>query len=192
MTRSDPCFRLDEFLAGDLDGDPRDEFERHLAECPQCREEAESYARIVQMLQAADRERGGCPPLLSARIHEAVSRRRSRRRITAAAAAVVLVAVAGLAWMAGRSGPAAPRPEPKSMAAAPKHEPIPTVAPESPDSVRVVEPVLPAPPEPPDPQVAAVTVEFGDDVIGVPIETDDPSVTILWVYPTLGQVAAGD
>ncbi|HUG89508.1 MAG TPA: zf-HC2 domain-containing protein [Planctomycetaceae bacterium] len=193
MTHRELCDRLDEFLAGDLVGTPCDEFECHLADCPRCRDEADSYSRIVELLRTADREPGDCPPLLPARVQEAVSRRRSRRRTMAAAAAIVLVAIGGFAWMAGgRFGPVAHPDDPESTASGGKRDPGPAAAPGFPEGIAVVEAPPSARPEPPGQRTAAVTVEFSDDVIGVPIETDDPSVTILWVYPTLGHVAAGD
>ena len=185
------CSPLDEYLAGDLVGPPREAFERHLSDCPRCRDEAESYARLAELLQTADRQLVRCPPALSTRTHDALLRRQLRRRITVATAVVLLAAIGGVAWMAnGKFGPA--HPENRQQMADRNDEHVPDLAPASDGQIGAVESPRPFPPQSAGEQAAAVHVEFGGDVIGVPIETDDPAVTILWVYPTLGQVAGGD
>jgi anti-sigma-K factor RskA len=42
---------LGTYLAGRLDPEERRRFERHLAECPQCRQEAEELGRVTSMLE---------------------------------------------------------------------------------------------------------------------------------------------
>jgi hypothetical protein len=185
------CTHLDEYLAGDLVGPPREDFERHLSGCPQCRDEAESFSRLAEVLEVADGQLVCCPARLPVRIRKRVSRRRLRWRIMAAAAVAVLLAIAGFAWRTtGRSGPQMP------LAG---HENVTAGSSQSRELHPALEPRRENPARPPralpelaDSSVGAVSIEFNDDVIGVPIETGDPSVTLLWVYPTLSPVAAGD
>jgi hypothetical protein len=191
MHPEDLCSQLDEYLAGDLAGPPREAFERHLCGCPHCREEAESYARLAEVLQIGDRQLVHCPPRLSTLTRDALWRRQFRRRITAAAAIVLLAAIIGAAWLAnGRSGPA--QPENRQRIADRSDEDVPVPALESDGQIAGVEAPRPFAADSPGERLETVRVEFGDDVIGVPVETGDPSITILWVYPTLGQVASGD
>ena len=192
MHSEDPCSQLDEYLAGDLAGPPREAFERHLGDCPACREEAESYARLADVLQMADRQLVHCPPRLSTLTRDALRRRQlHRRRLTAVAALALLAATTAVAWMANETfGPACP--ESRQRMASRNDGNVPHLAPKSDRPIAEVEAPKPAATQSGLQEYAEVRVEFGGDVIGVPVETDDSTVTILWVYPTLGQVADGN
>jgi hypothetical protein len=48
--------KIGRFLLGDLTQKEREALEEHLAECPQCQSEQESYARTLNLMQSADSE----------------------------------------------------------------------------------------------------------------------------------------
>jgi anti-sigma factor RsiW len=53
---------LHEYLLGNLPAGERDEFERHLAECPWCVAYLDSYRKTVQLEQAAFAATADAPP----------------------------------------------------------------------------------------------------------------------------------
>ncbi|HET7431744.1 MAG TPA: anti-sigma factor [Nocardioides sp.] len=103
-----------------LDDDERNEFEQHLAVCPECRAEVASFQETTALLAGAEEEPAPpslresvltgisqvrpLPPEITTRVEQHASatavpvRRRRLPQLLAAAAAVVLLAVGTFAW----------------------------------------------------------------------------------------------
>jgi anti-sigma factor RsiW len=164
------CEQLDAYLDRALTDRDRTAFEGHLSQCGPCRQAVEEQARLAQLLQQATAELEPIPTGLAERIDRRL-RAAHRRRVVRwagglAAAAVVLALLVG-GWLGTRT-PDALMPTTRQVEAPPE----------------------PAPPEP-NPPAPAVTVAFPgqSDVLAVPIKTDNPNVTIIWVYPALKPTA---
>jgi hypothetical protein len=154
-----PCQSLDDYLNHDLGGEGRARFVAHLMECSDCRRAVEDHERLATLLVEATRS---VPAGLTERVERRL--RRVRRRRIVATAAALAAALAGV-WLLGRYRP---RPE----------QPSPPLA-----DVRPEPPAAPEAPRPAD----RVRVSFppGANVLAVPVETESPNVTFVWVYPNL-------
>lgn len=143
----------------------RTEFEAHLAHCLSCRQIVQAEAKLDDLLARANTVLRPVPTSLVHRVEQRLRRAR-RRRISLWAASL---AIAGLlfcvlaAWfLIPRAADNGPRP--------------------SPDLTKRARPCEP----PRDPRaLVQVKLENPSDVIPVPQKTDNPSVTIIWLYPTI-------
>ena len=201
------CDQLDDYLLGWLSPEGAAAFERHLAGCPSCRREHELQRSIDRALAGPDVSLDPIPASLVERIRGQVRARGRRRAIRrnwlAAAAATLLIAVAAGGWTVNRlrqnggEHAAAPGPtqeSPESVAGSPGDPSAGSVPPDKPALVN------PDPDGPPsgDPaliptrQVAAsARVVLADPSAGivVPVETKDPKITMVWIYPTFKPAA---
>lgn len=154
------CENLEEYVAGDLSDQQLTIFEVHLSKCESCRHEVAEWQRLRETLQSAARELE-IPSDRLLRILDddaTVSVIRKRRPATIQAATIATCLGLLLAvFVASLKQPPHVSEEPQI--------PLPAFS----KSVTV----MPAP-----------DVEFEDDIIGVPIEIDDPNVTVVWLYPT--------
>jgi hypothetical protein len=161
------CRQLDDYLAHNLAEDERAAFAGHLPDCPACRQAVGEQEQLDQRLRAATALLESPPADLVARI-EGQLRAARRRRLTAwaagLAAVIALACVTG--WLFTR--------EPPGDGSSP---------------VPIVEAPAPPPqPESPDPRsLVRVTFQPEAEVIAVPLKTESPNVTIIWVYPTVPQ-----
>ncbi len=152
------CRQLDDYQNGDLDAAGVTAFEAHLAACEECRRNVELDGRLNGLLASA---RPVAPPLLTARIEREVRRERRfqllRRAALLATAAAVLVAVMWQSFGQRHESVATPK-----TARAPE---VATVAPSRPE----------------------VRITFPDEanVIARPLESKNPQVSIVWIYPAL-------
>ena len=159
------CEQMDGYLGKWLTEDQRAEFEAHLATCLDCRRAVQEQQQLEHLLTRAAAVSMAVPADLSERIERRlrqVQRRRSLAWATGLAAAGVLVCALA-AWLLTQRTPIE------------KATPPPMAA------------VQPRPSESkPDPRsLVHVTFQPPSDVIAVPQKTDNPSVTIIWVYPTI-------
>lgn len=167
-----PCGQLDEYLGGELTRAGRPAFEAHLVICRSCRDEVEAFARLKRLLESSIGQEP-CPPELvrriEAQIRAAPDRRPVRSRMVLGVTAAALCITAWLTLDSRHEQPidrALPRPA-------------------------AVEPVVDDRAQASNPRaseheefVSKVQVDFSDEYLGLPIETDDPRMTIIWVYPT--------
>lgn len=160
-----PCEQLDDYLLGELAGAEREAFERHCAVCEPCRSAVRRQSRWDGLLKAAA-ESVGCPPGLIRRVQSelACARQQSRRRraIAALIAACVVIGLGG--WLMIDRG----RP--------PDRQPGNDVT-KVQDKKPVHQPAAANPPR--------VRVELPRSVIAVHIDSGDPDVTLIQVYPVV-------
>ncbi len=169
-----PCDDLDGYLAGWLPEDERTRFEAHLADCPTCGLGLQQQRRIDRLLAGAAACAEPAPPALVDRIEGRIRscrRRRAARRALGLSAAVGVLLAIGL-WSATRDRSVPPEPDPLvERPAEPEAEP-PHATPPAP---------LVADAEPP----VRVSLANASDGIVVPVETSNPHVSIVWIYPTV-------
>lgn len=159
------CEQRDGYLGKWLSDEEGVEFEAHLALCSDCRQFLQEQRRLDDLLAQANATLLPLPASLTDTIGQRLRQAR-RRRVTAWATGLAAASIFVCVLAAWFRSPVAPKEEPVRS---------PVVA-------------LPTPqPEPmPDPRsLVHVTFPPTSDVIAVPQETDDPSVTIIWVYPTI-------
>ena len=96
--------QIEEYVRGELGEDERAELERHLAECEDCRREAEFLKTVSELTEENMAEP---PKELCEGVMAAVKREKRRRRLVPKAAAGVLAAMlavaVGLRWLPSRS-----------------------------------------------------------------------------------------
>jgi anti-sigma factor RsiW len=163
--RERDCHQVDGYLGKWLSDDERVQFEAHLPNCLDCRQFVEEAQRLDSLLARANATCVPVPPALISRIEQRL--RQARRRRTAAwatglAAAAALICALST-WLFIQR--------------------VPDVAPAQPLKTARL-PELPRPSHEPQPSVE-VTFEPSSDVIAVPQKSDNPSVTIIWVYPVI-------
>ena len=159
------CESIEGYLGKWLSEEESAQFEAHLANCPDCRQFVEGQQRLEGLLTRANSECVSVPPTLIDRIEH---RLRQARRLRAAGWAAGLAAAGVLTC---------------AFAARFIFQRLP-------DAKSVLPPVmahLSQPPQPTRESRPPVEVTFGpsSDVIAVPHKTDNPAVTIIWVYPTI-------
>jgi hypothetical protein len=159
------CEHRDGYLGKWLTAAERIEFEAHLADCPDCCQVIQEQLLRDCLLARACTALKPVPPGLIDRIDRGLRRARRRRvfaRTTGLAAAGILICLLATWFIV----PGAPENRSKPSPALTK-------------GTRPPEP-------PPDPRsLVQVTVENPSDVIAVPQKTDSPSVTVIWLYPTI-------
>ena len=166
------CEQLDAYLLGDLDSKARAEFERHLSLCDSCRLGAREQTRIDGLIKAAT-EAIGCPAGLTARISLKRNRRIKRRRAQLVSLIAASLAVGLLGWtLLFPRDAEKPFSEP-DLAHEPPIRPLKDPIPDADGNPKEI-----AGKEPP-----AVRIEFPDDVLSLPIETGDPDITLIQLFP---------
>ena len=182
-----PCDHLDDYLAGWLSADATASFEAHLADCPACREEVAHGQRIDRLLAQGSGHLEPVPPSLVDRIEGRIRSLRRRRVIRVAlglSAAVAVVLAVGV-WLVPQDDGAAVGPERPPGRGAVAETPVEW----EPDGHEVASPA-----QPPSDDEPRVRVSLADpaEAILVPMETSNPNVSIVWVYPTVrpGRAAA--
>ena len=165
--KADECENLDLALALWLTEEEQARFDAHLTDCALCRQAMAEQREIDRLLRQAVDRLEPAPPELVARIGcelEPVALPQSKTllwRAGWAAAATVAIIISGWFLSGYFSGQADFRPVAKNGVTTQKEV-----------RARI------------KPQ-AKVTWHDPEDVILVPIETDLPNVTIVWVYPTI-------
>jgi anti-sigma factor RsiW len=173
------CNRLDDYLLGGLPDDEAAGFEAHLADCPACREELQQQRRIHRLLTAGARQLEPVPASLIGRI-EAQYHRSHRRRVarwawglSAAALAASVLAV----WLVMGAFGTGNQPQP--------------IVQEHPAPAGDAEQAAPPSRQSPRPAaVARVTMDDPSAAILVPLRTEKPNISIVWVYPTVKVIQA--
>ena len=172
------CANLDRYLAGELSPGRSARFEGHLAGCPACRRALDHQRHIDRLLlQAAGQLEPG-PSSLIDRIEKelrAENRRRTVRSAWGLSAAAAVVLGLGL-WLAEGHFHASDLSQPiVQKETKPATEPDP------------LDPPTPAPRDPPR---ARVSLADRSSAIVLPVETENPNVTLVWVYPTVRPLQA--
>ncbi len=170
---SPECVNLDEYLLGWLPVEASERFEAHLVDCPECRDECRRQHTVDRQLAAVARHSQPLPGALAGRIERRIRSAAWKRRVRlgAGSSLAALLLVAGV-WLAvGNRGVNPPgerlaqrelvdSPEVDRAETASRHEP--SISPSA--SVKSTDP---------------------SRAIIVPVETDSPNVTLVWVYPTV-------
>ncbi len=159
-----PCQWLEDYLAHGLGDAERAGFVAHLAACLECRRAVEEQERLDRLLGRAVTRLEPVPVILNRRIEQAIRTSRRRRLVrwaSGVAAGVALAAVVGWWLLRETPGPSVTAPR--------------------------VEMPQPAVPQATDPR-SRVWIRFDpkSEVLAVPVRTDNPNVTIVWVYPGAG------
>jgi putative zinc finger protein len=157
-----PCDALDDFLAGELAGDRRREFEAHLGDCPACRTEVAEWQNLSRKLKAATEELEVPPADLAHRIERAAKFDGQTAVTTGRTWRIAALIAASLLAAALFRESFRPTLRPNGESALTR-----------PISVTAV----------PKPAVLCPSVEVHGKVIGVPIDVGDPNVTVVWLYP---------
>jgi hypothetical protein len=151
----------------------------HLATCGECRtvgRQTAAIQRAIRRLAAETELKQTALPSIDFRARRTIP---WRPALAAAAAALVICAGTWLATSHLKIGAGLPLP--------PNHDDTRALAPET----RTPEPETRNPS--PDPRsLVRVRFEPASDVIAVPVETANPNVTIIWVYPTVRTAEAPD
>ncbi|MEX0938505.1 MAG: zf-HC2 domain-containing protein [Pirellulales bacterium] len=172
----DLCQLLDDHLTGTLRREDASRFAEHLLQCEDCRQAVAMQAELDRLLcDGADEQPGA---MLLARIERQIRLSRRRRWLVTSsmtAAAVLLVATAAVVWQAGER----PEGNVRSVVQQPPVEPQGQIV--DSDTPKTGETDVEPPVEPRSP----VIVQFASEsrVIGKPIPTQSPNVSIVWVYP---------
>jgi anti-sigma factor RsiW len=159
------CDSLDDYLGGDLSAARRAEFERHLPTCEACRNAVDEWRTLYRALETATSQLENPSPALLERVQSRLATLAThedhdlKKWQVAALVGASLVAAALFAIMLQ---PRAPRQELAKAPEAQRQLPKPSIA------------KLPRP-----------SLEFSDDVIGMPIDVGDPNITVVWLYPTV-------
>jgi anti-sigma factor RsiW len=168
------CNRLDEYLLDGLPGDEAAEFEAHLADCPACREELQQQRRIDRLLAQGTGQLGRVPASLIGRIEEQYGRSHRRRvarwacGLSAAAVAASVLAV----WLVMGAFGTGNQPQPMVQ-----EHPKPAGEAKGTDRAGSETPRTAS--------VARVTFDDPSEAILVPLQTEKPNISIVWVYPTV-------
>jgi anti-sigma factor RsiW len=158
-----PCELIDDYLDGSLPDPERTGFAAHLPACATCRQIVQECERLDETLFRAVVQSAPLPHGLIDRIEGQLLRARRRRRfrtagLTAAAALLLCVLTA---WRLAERWMRPPE------QAAPVAEQTPVLADQAIASVAPVH----------------VTFRRPDEVIARRLESKNPDVTIIWVYP---------
>jgi hypothetical protein len=163
------CRQLDDYLAHGLSDAERAEFAAHVADCPACRQSVQDQQRMDQLLVQATIQLQAVPAGLTRRIEQRLLTARRLRFARWAAGLAAAISLMGItAWLLTREPPVEVLPYVPIVEA-----PSPRPAPEMPDPRSLVRVAFP-------PQAA---------VLAVPMKTENPNVTIIWVYPTVPTAA---
>ena len=173
------CDRLDDYLLDGLSAEEASAFEAHLSGCSTCRDELEHQRRIDRLLAQGTGRFEAVPRWLIGRIEGRIHRSARRRVVRMAcglSAAALAVSALGVWLTIGGLGTGNNR-QPLVHERAEPGE----------DGNRVDPPGGPTPrPQP----VASVSIADPSAAILVPVETKQPNVSIVWIYPTVGPVKA--
>ena len=163
--KASTCEQRDGYLGKWLAGHERVEFEAHLANCPGCRQFVQEQQRLDNLLAQANAELLPVPAVLLRQIEHRLRKGR-RWRLTAWVAALSAAAILACTFAAWYLANWLPKDDARQSPplATPLHPPS----------------------QPPDPRtLVRVTFPSPSDVIAVPQKTENPSITIIWVYPTV-------
>jgi anti-sigma factor RsiW len=155
------CGHLDDYLADALTADERQTFVDHLAGCAACRQQVDEAECLHRLVAEAVVVGNPVPTDLVGRIERRLRAR--RRRVVAwagSAAAAVLVAAGMTVWL---TRPPAP-PVEQAVTSRPAEKPPAAVT--------------AAPPR------VEVTVTSPEKIVAVPVKTRNPTVTVVWIYPS--------
>lgn len=157
------CEQLERYLDGDLAGELREEFEAHLQGCAACRDEVARAERLSELLAQAAMRLEAVPADLADRIERHVRHAVYRRRALLLSGVAAAMAACVLVWQLAT--PAGPKRGGPPSAQLPSNS----------------HPALTALP----PLKTEVTFADPSRVIAIPVETENPSITFVWVYPAV-------
>ncbi|MFV2070391.1 MAG: anti-sigma factor [Pirellulales bacterium] len=177
-----PCDQLDGYLANWLSERQRAAFKSHLADCHACRSQIELQSRIDRLLVEGVEQLGSASPSLIDSIEGRIQSLHRRRTVRLAAGLAPAASVALLVgvWSAIQ--------EPTRRL--PESQPI---AKKQAKPVRPREDgVLPVPLARQTESLVRVTASDPSAAILVPVETEHPNVSIVWVYSTMIPASFGN
>ncbi len=172
MTRT-RCEHLDDYLLKELPAQEERAFQDHLAGCEACRIAVEQNARIDRLLKV-QAEAIPCPAGLMPQIRRDWQRQshRQRARIGSLLAAGLVIGLLGWSILSHLSPEKTPPNDPVAAESLPAPNSIsPLVPNESPSEIADVKPASP------------VRVEFPDEILGLPIDTGEPDITLIQLFP---------
>ena len=166
------CTRLDDYLADALADDERATFEVHCQQCKTCQDELERQVQLDHLLAAVAAEPQPLPSGLAQRVEAYMKQQswhRTRQFTGLWIAAAILLCVT--AWFT------IPLLNERSIQSV---EPV----------AKVSAPTLQQLSADQTPQVR-VTFTERSNVLAVPVKSQNPNITILWLYPTL-KISTGE
>ncbi len=175
MMSSPECINLDEYLLGWLPLEAAERFEAHLVDCPECRDEGRRQQTVDRQLAAVARHSQPVPGALAGRIERRIRSAAWKRRLRlgAGSSLAALLLIAGV-WLAVETGNRGVNPPADPLA---HREPVDTSEEAPLETLSPHEPSI-------SPSASVKSTDPSRAII-VPVETDSPNVTLVWVYPTV-------
>jgi anti-sigma factor RsiW len=169
------CEQLDDYLVDSLSKSQRRAFEDHLVQCQDCQRQIERQRRIDGLLAQGSSGLEPVPPSLfhSFERQLRLNRRRALRLAWGLSAAATVLLLVGI-WAINRRMPA-----PLVDGTKGTDQIAENLMPPSPVAARSNQPVR-------------VTLADPSAAILLPVETETPNVSIVWVYPTYRPARPGD
>ncbi len=158
------CRLLDDYLNGDLPGEEQARFAAHLGKCPACARTVQEQARCDWLLRQAVLELQPVSSDWLARVRRGIRYSAARKRAVRAAglAAALLLMGFGVWWL--QRGDLGEEQDTGTIATIEQRPP-------------------PGGPERAARVTADVIVQAESALIVVPVKSERPNVTILWIYP---------
>lgn len=173
------CDRLDDYLLDGLSEEEASAFEAHVSGCSACRDELEHQRRIDRLLAQGTGRFEAVPRRLIDRIEGRVRRSARRRAVRMACGlSVAALAISALAVWLTVGG----------LGTGNNRQPVVHEGAEPGDEGNQVDPS--GGPTPRPQPVASISIADPSAAILVPVETKQPNVSIVWIYPTVGPVQA--
>jgi hypothetical protein len=168
------CQQLDDYLLRDLSPLDRVAFEGHLTDCAACRLIVEQEQRINGLLKAAS-EAIPCPPGLAARIRRERDLQRGRQMAGMLSILAASLVIGLLGWSIVSHIAGEPKSPPQDKIA---EQPMPDL-----QVVQSSEPITNQPVISRNESPPLVRVEFPDEVLSLPIDSGEPDITLIQLFP---------
>ena len=171
------CDNLDAYLLQELEGDSLLSFRQHLTQCETCRESLQQQADLDRLLQLnADRLAAATRVTdLAERVESRIVRHRRRSRTIGIVTVLVPTVVCAILFWSRPENTNRSSPQQKSL--------VQTEAEQTPIENIPEESVLPSVRT--EVQADPPQVQVSGDVVALEIESGDPTITIIQIYPTV-------
>jgi hypothetical protein len=167
------CEHLEDYLLKDLAPEVESSFAAHLTDCDSCRLAIEQETRINGLLKTAA-DTIPVPPGLPAQIQRDWQRRTQKRWAKTGGLIAAGLVIGLLGWsLLSRISPVE----------TPPNEPVAEESLPAPRSVRSIAPKDPSPEVVDKKPASPVRVEFPEEILGLPIDSGEPDITLIQLFP---------